>query len=89
MSTKPLPRTFSLIIVDRVDGDLVSGTWLQDCCRGLAEARERCAATSAMNSGTPMALVPSFGGPCPFLDGARVDGVRHFGMAGVLAAAGV
>lgn len=67
--------TYSLIIVDNALNGRVSGTWLQDCCRGLPEAVERCKATSESNSGMMLAVVPQFGGPTAFLDGARVDGV--------------
>lgn len=82
--------SYSLITVDAVlPGGLVSGGWLQGCCRGLGEAAARCAATSAANGGQPCAVVPEFGGPCPVLDGARVDGVRPLFAAGMFALPGV
>lgn len=76
---------YSLIIVDRVSpSGRVSGTWQQDCCRGLAEATERCAGTSAVNGGQAWAVVPRFGGPTAFLDGERVDDVAPLAMSGAL-----
>lgn len=54
--------TFSLITAYPTADGKVSGVWLQDCCRGLAEARERAVATSKANSNQPIAVVPSFVG---------------------------
>lgn len=74
---------YSLIVVDAITPDgRVSGTWGQDCCRGLRVGFDRCRGTSAVNGGQCWALVAQFGGPCALLDGARVDGVVPEYIAG-------
>ena len=54
--------TFSLLTIHRTNTDgSVDGAWLQDHVGDLKSARARADATSAINSGTPIAVVGSVG----------------------------
>lgn len=49
---------FSLVTAYPTTNGMISGSWVQGCCRGLTEAIDRCKATSKLNSNMPMAIIP-------------------------------
>lgn len=54
--------TYSLLTVHRTNPDgTIDGAWLQDHVGSLRTARARAGATSARNSGTPIAVVKVVG----------------------------